>query len=140
MRLPLLQSAIAAAALAAGCVHVRSSSMPTETSAAITARDLEKRLTAFAHDSMMGREAGTLWNAKAADYVAAEFARYGLRPAGENGTWFQTVPNIRARDTTHRAPARNVVGIFPGSDPVLRNEYVAITAHNDHIGYARSPI
>jgi hypothetical protein len=140
MRLRFLESAIAAAALAAGCVHFRSSASPTGTSPAITAHDLEMRLTAFAHDSTMGREAGTIWNAKAAEYVAAQFARYGLRPAGENGTWFQTVPNIRARDTTHRAPARNVVAIFPGSDPTLRNEYVAITAHNDHIGYARSPV
>ena len=30
--------------------------------------------------------------------------------------------------------ARNVVAIIPGSDPVLKNEYVAIGAHNDHIG------
>jgi hypothetical protein len=31
--------------------------------------------------------------------------------------------------------ARNVVGIIRGSDPKLRGEYVAIGAHNDHIGY-----
>jgi hypothetical protein len=30
--------------------------------------------------------------------------------------------------------ARNVVAIIPGSDPALRHEYVAIGAHNDHIG------
>jgi len=29
---------------------------------------------------------------------------------------------------------RNVVGIIPGSDPKLRHEYVAIGAHNDHVG------
>jgi peptidase M28-like protein len=33
------------------------------------------------------------------------------------------------------APARNVVAIIPGSDPRLRKEYVALGAHNDHIGY-----
>jgi hypothetical protein len=32
------------------------------------------------------------------------------------------------------APARNVVGILPGSDPALTHEYVALGAHNDHIG------
>lgn len=37
-------------------------------------------------------------------------------------------------------PARNVVGIIPGSDPQLRNEYVAIGAHNDHIGITRHPV
>ena len=30
--------------------------------------------------------------------------------------------------------ARNVVAIVPGSDPLLKHEYVAIGAHNDHIG------
>ena len=33
------------------------------------------------------------------------------------------------------APARNVVAIIPGSDAKLRSEYVALGAHNDHIGY-----
>ena len=33
------------------------------------------------------------------------------------------------------APARNVVAILPGSDPMLKEEYVAIGAHNDHIGF-----
>ena len=31
--------------------------------------------------------------------------------------------------------ARNVVAIIPGSDPALRNQYVAIGAHNDHVGF-----
>jgi hypothetical protein len=35
-------------------------------------------------------------------------------------------------------PARNVVGIIPGSDPQLRGEYVAVGAHNDHLGFARA--
>ena len=29
---------------------------------------------------------------------------------------------------------RNVVAIIPGSDPVLKNQYVAIGGHNDHVG------
>ena len=36
------------------------------------------------------------------------------------------------------APARNVVAILRGSDPKLRNEYVAIGAHNDHLGRRRA--
>ena len=39
-----------------------------------------------------------------------------------------------------RAPARNVVAILPGSDPKLRGEYVAIGAHNDHIGFDNHPV
>ncbi len=38
------------------------------------------------------------------------------------------------------APARNVVGILPGSDARLKGEYVAIGAHNDHIGFNNSPV
>jgi hypothetical protein len=71
------------------------------TTAAITPADLMSRLYPFADDSMMGREAGTRGNVLATDFVAREFARLGLRPAGENGTWFQTVPILIATmDTT----------------------------------------
>src|SRR5207342_3207948 len=86
-------------------------------------------------------EAGTIWNQKATDYVAAEFRALGVQPAGENGSYFQIVPGIRPSDATLQpAPARNVIGILPGSDPALRGEYVAITAHNDHIGFNPLPV
>jgi len=39
--------------------------------------------------------------------------------------------------TTTAAPARNVVAILRGSDPKLRGEYVALGAHNDHLGVRR---
>ena len=71
------------------------------TGAAITPQDLMSRLYVFADDSMMGREAGTLGNVKGTDYLAAEARRIGLRPAGENGTYFQTIPlKTRAVDTS----------------------------------------
>ncbi|MDB4915642.1 MAG: peptidase [Gemmatimonadetes bacterium] len=38
-------------------------------------------------------------------------------------------------DTPTETPARNVVAILPGSDPALRNSYVAVGAHSDHIGF-----
>jgi hypothetical protein len=43
-------------------------------------------------------------------------------------------------ETPVKYPARNVVAMIPGSDPRLRGEYVAIGAHNDHIGFSRSPV
>jgi hypothetical protein len=43
------------------------------------------------------------------------------------------------RFTEERVAARNVVAILPGSDPKLKGEYVAIGAHNDHIGIRRGP-
>jgi hypothetical protein len=36
--------------------------------------------------------------------------------------------------------ARNVIGIIRGSDPALAGEYVAIGAHNDHVGYNANPV
>lgn len=63
---------------------------PTETG--ITANDLRTRLYQIADDSMQGRRIGEIGNAKVTDYIAREFARLGLRPAGENGTWFQSLP------------------------------------------------
>jgi hypothetical protein len=42
------------------------------------------------------------------------------------------------RFNTEAAPARNVVAIIRGSDPKLRGEYVALGAHNDHIGMRRA--
>ena len=38
------------------------------------------------------------------------------------------------------APARNVIAILPGTDPALRGEYVALGAHNDHIGVRKGGI
>jgi Zn-dependent M28 family amino/carboxypeptidase len=32
-------------------------------------------------------------------------------------------------------PTQNVVGVWEGSDPVLKNEYVALGAHYDHVGF-----
>ena len=63
---------------------------PTET--AITANDLRTRLYQFADDSMEGRRIGERGNYKGTDYIAREFQRLGLKPAGENGTYFQNLP------------------------------------------------
>lgn len=71
------------------------------TAAAITAADLRARLTAYAHDSMLGREAGTLGNVRATDYLAAQLARLGVEPGGDHGSYFQALPlNERLVDTT----------------------------------------
>lgn len=41
------------------------------------------------------------------------------------------------RYTTTDTPGRNVVAILPGSDAKLKHQYVAIGAHNDHLGLRR---
>jgi hypothetical protein len=63
---------------------------PTET--AITANDLRTRLYQFADDSMQGRRIGEPGNYTGTAYIAREFQRLGLKPGGENGTYFQNLP------------------------------------------------
>ncbi len=57
----------------------------------------------------------------------------------KRGTTGGTIHGTIIFDST-RAPARNVVAILPGSDPKLTGEYVAIGAHNDHIGFNHTPV
>ncbi|HEY1424131.1 MAG TPA: M28 family metallopeptidase [Candidatus Acidoferrum sp.] len=47
---------------------------------------------------------------------------------------------IRATTAVKRSTARsqNLIGVLPGSDPQLKNEYVAISAHLDHLGIGES--
>ncbi|MEO8200349.1 MAG: M28 family peptidase [Gemmatimonadota bacterium] len=58
----------------------------------ITAADLSSRLYRFADDSMGGRLLGTEGNSKGVEYIANEVKQMGLEPAGENGSYFQTIP------------------------------------------------
>jgi hypothetical protein len=41
---------------------------------------------------------------------------------------------VTAKTDVHSARSSNVVGLLEGSDPLLRNEYVVLSAHLDHIG------
>jgi len=65
---------------------------PQPTTRDITANDLRTRLYGFADDSMQGRRIGEPGNYKGTDYIAREFKRLGLKPAGDNGTYFQDLP------------------------------------------------
>lgn len=65
--------------------------LPEGTSAEIAAADLAQRIATLADDTFEGRGPASENGEKAADWIAAEMERVGLQPAGENGTWFQTV-------------------------------------------------
>jgi len=70
---------------------------PRPTTAAITDADLMTRIYIFADDSMMGRQAGREGNMKGTTYIARELARLGVEPAGDGGTYFQTLPYVQRR-------------------------------------------
>jgi hypothetical protein len=142
--------------VAAGCSRAAtvSSGPAVESRAAAPAgvdeSDVRRLLGALADDSMEGRGTATRGSARAAAFIAAELARYGVQPAGDSG-FFQRVPvartsgrrglallpSLAARDTVpaaDRANAVNVVGVIPGRDPGLRDQVVLIDAHYDHLG------
>ena len=56
-------------------------------------------------DELEGRGTGQRGGDLAADYIGKQFASYGLKPAGDNGTFFQEVPMVGVKtlpDTTFK--------------------------------------
>ena len=95
---------------------------PSATSAAITPADLATRLYIFADDSMQGRLLATAGNVKGAEYIANELKSMGLTPAGDNGTYFQSVNVIdRALDESTRLSA-GATSFTPWTDYIVRDQ------------------
>lgn len=44
--------------------------------------------------------------------------------------------NLKRESTMEDITSPNVAAVLPGSDPVLKDEYVVVTAHSDHIGFS----
>ena len=68
---------------------------------AIKAENIEAHVRFLSHDLLEGRGTGQRGGDLAAEYIATQFALYGLKPAGDKGTYMQKVP---------------MVGITPGAD------------------------
>jgi len=66
--------------------------------------------------------------------VGASYAE--LRASGENGPARQLDAEVELviDAETHTAEASNVIGLLPGTDPELADEWVVLTAHYDHLG------
>jgi hypothetical protein len=88
-------------------------------------------------DRLKGRATGSPGADSAAAYLARRFSEVGLQPAA--GGWFQSFTLGRDAPTARPGKAagvigKNVIGILPGRDPVLRNHTVVLGAHYDHLG------
>ncbi|MEZ5361762.1 MAG: M20/M25/M40 family metallo-hydrolase [Bryobacterales bacterium] len=46
---------------------------------------------------------------------------------------------VRVDAPVRQGEASNVVGVLPGNDPELRNEYILLSAHYDHLGLHETP-
>ncbi len=60
----------------------------------IAAERIRQHVKYLSSDALEGRGTGQKGGDAAADYIAAQFKSYGLKPAGENGTYFQSVPLV----------------------------------------------
>ncbi|MBC7841535.1 MAG: M20/M25/M40 family metallo-hydrolase, partial [Gemmatimonadaceae bacterium] len=120
--------------------------------------DVSRDLAILAADSMEGRLTGSPGSWRATRWLAAQFAAAGLKPAGDSGFVQRvplastvTAPGARVRPqllaswgafdsvpAERRLPGANVLGYLEGSDPALKDEYVLMTAHYDHIGVTKA--
>jgi hypothetical protein len=94
----------------------------------------------LADDALRGRLAGSDGERCAGDFIAREFARIGLKPGGENGTFFQSL-DLASVLNPHAAggTGRNVIATLEGADPELKREWVVVGAHYDHLGEGGGP-
>jgi aminopeptidase N len=86
----------------------------------------------LASDALEGRAAGTEGGRRAAEYISARLAGWGLEPRGDDGTAFQAFRLLDGR-TSRPGTARNVVAVLPGAG-ALKDEAVIVVAHYDHVG------
>jgi hypothetical protein len=108
--------------------------------------ELKNDIAFLASDSLEGRETGTEGEAKAAVFLAERFEKLGLKPAGEDDSFFQQFsfkphPPITKHDmgdTTmlgtgyvKERTGRNVVAMLDKG----AEQTIIIGAHYDHLGY-----
>ncbi|MCL1973238.1 MAG: M28 family peptidase [Bacteroidetes bacterium] len=85
---------------------------------------LKSHVYTLAADSLQGRSAGSVYAQKAAAYIAAQWKEIGITPW--NGVSYYRP--FRGEQYS------NLVGIIEGNHPVLKNEYIVVGAHYDHLG------
>lgn len=94
-------------------------------------RNVSQTLKTLTSDAFEGREAGTEGINKAGAYLEQLLVQYKVQP------YFQSY-----RDTlsNFKKNTFNIVGVIEGNDPVLKNEFIVLGAHYDHIGVSKEGI
>ncbi len=108
----------------AGTLVAQQPSPGSRVARAIDPGVLRAHLEFLADDALEGRAPGTRGGETAAKYIAAQFRRLGLEPAGDSGTYYQKVPIISLTP----APTLTVAGLAP---LVWKNDYVLWSMRND---------
>ncbi|MDT0645502.1 M28 family peptidase [Zunongwangia sp. F260] len=87
--------------------------------------EIEENLRFLASDELQGRATGTEGIEKAATFIEEYFQEYNVEPYFED---------YRDRFEVEGKEAFNIVGFLEGNDPELKDEFIIIGAHYDHIG------
>jgi len=125
-------------AVVAACGLLRDRCVAAETPPAAAAQPAEPQISLaeitrhvqfLASPEMRGRSGPTA--GKAAEYIRDHFQKAGLGPLFDNN-FFQQIP--AAAGASNPDLGRNVGGWLPGTDPDLRDEFLIISAHFDHLG------
>lgn len=95
----MIRTLATAALLVAGALIVQAQTLPGL--AHIRTTDLKKDLYAHADARFKGRSAGTIDELKAALWTGEQYRAIGLKPAGEEGTYFQYFDMVRNEVSPH---------------------------------------
>lgn len=101
----------------------------------ISAGELEEWVSFLASDEMKGRSNGSPEMEEAAKWLALKFNEFDIKPAYADGKLIRTYTFQSRRGDS--IDERNVVGIIEGTDPEMKDEYIIVTAHFDHVGIRR---
>jgi Zn-dependent M28 family amino/carboxypeptidase len=94
----------------------------------IEATEVGNIVSYLASDELEGRDTGTEGIEKAAVFIENYFKDLGVKP------YFDS---YRDSFTVKEKNAFNVIGYLEGTDPALKDEFVIIGAHYDHIGFGK---
>ena len=98
----------------------------------ISEKYVKQHIYTLSNDSMQGRKAGTDGIEKAAKYIVSEFKRIGLKSFNSD-SFRQEFRFVNPRSSNSELlTLSNVIGLLEGSK--MKNEYVIISAHYDHLG------
>lgn len=89
----------------------------------------------LASEELEGRGLGSDGIDKALNYIAAAFKEAGLKPGGNNDSFFQEWQAEAGKDSNKKTvKLRNIIGILPGKNPEFKDQASVICAHYDHLG------
>ena len=110
----------------AGPLHAQSPTAATRLTQAVRPEVVRAHLGFLADDLLEGRAPATRGGELAAKYIAAQFTRLGLEPAGDSGTYFHRVPIIALTPD----PTLQVTGAAPATLR-YRDDYVLWSMRNE---------